>query len=57
MINILNSLIIQTVALLPKSIVQIFAGKYVAGETHKTALEVVKSLNDKGFAATIDILG
>ena len=57
MINILNLVIIKTVILLPKSIVQLFAGKYVAGENHKTALAVVKSLNNKGFSATIDILG
>ncbi|MBT7377117.1 MAG: proline dehydrogenase [Candidatus Marinimicrobia bacterium] len=42
---------------MPKSIVQLFAGKYVAGENHKTALNVVKSLNENGFSATIDILG
>jgi proline dehydrogenase len=57
MINILNLVIIKTVTLLPKSIVQLFAGKYVAGENHKTALDVVRSLNKQGFSATIDILG
>jgi len=57
MISILNSVIIKTITLLPKAIVQLFAGKYVAGESHKTALAVVKSLNDQGLSATIDILG
>ena len=57
MISIINSLIIRIITLLPKSIVQLFAGKYVAGENHKTALGVVKSLNNQGFSATIDILG
>ena len=57
MISILNLAIIKTITLLPKSIVQLFAGKYVAGENHKTALAVVKSLNNQGFSATIDILG
>jgi proline dehydrogenase len=57
MISIINSLIIKIITLLPKSIVQLFAGKYVAGENHKTALGVVKSLNNQGFSATIDILG
>ena len=57
MISILNSVIIKTTTLLPKSIIQFFAGKYVAGENHKTALRVIKSLNDQGFSATIDILG
>ena len=57
MISILNSVIIKTITLLPKTIVQLFAGKYVAGESHKTALAIVKSLNDQGLSATIDILG
>ena len=57
MIRIINSLIIKIITLLPKSIVQLFAGKYVAGENHKTALGVVESLNNQGFSATIDILG
>ena len=57
MISILNSFIIKTITLMPKVIVQLFAGKYVAGESHKTALAVVKSLNDQGLSATIDILG
>ena len=57
MISIINSLIILIITQLPKSIVQLFAGKYVAGENHKTALGVVKSLNNQGFSVTIDILG
>ena len=57
MISIINTLIIKIITLLPKSIVQLFAGKYVAGENHKTALDVVKSLNSQGFSATIEILG
>ena len=57
MISILNSVIIKIITLLPKSIVQLFSGRYVAGEKHKTALAVVKSLNNQGFSATIDILG
>ena len=57
MISILNSVIIKIITLLPKSIVQLFSGRYVAGENHKAALAVVKSLNNQGFSATIDILG
>lgn len=57
MINVLNLLLIKTITLMPKSIVRVFAGKYVAGENHSTALSTVKSLNHQGFAATIDILG
>ena len=57
MISMLNSVIIRIITLLPKSIVQLFSGRYVAGENHKAALAVVKSLNNQGFSATIDILG
>ena len=57
MTTVLNSIIIKIIKQLPKSIVWNFASKYVAGETHKAALNVIKRLNQKGFSATIDILG
>ena len=57
MINLINSLLIKAITLMPKAIVSLFAGKYVAGENHSSALDTVKSLNNQGFSATIDILG
>lgn len=55
--NSLNNLIVQFVKLLPKSVVHIFAKKYVAGETLEQAVDVVKKLNAKGILATMDVLG
>ena len=49
--------IVQFVKLLPKSVVHIFAKKYVAGDTLDDGVRVVKELNAKGIVATIDILG
>jgi proline dehydrogenase len=45
------------VKLLPKSVVYIFAKKYIAGTTLEDAVKVVKELNAKGIVATMDVLG
>ena len=42
---------------MPKSLISIFAKQYVAGENINDVLEVVSSLNKKGFKTTVDILG
>lgn len=55
--NPLNNVIVQFVKLLPKSIVHIFAKKYVAGNQLEDAVRVTKELNTKGILATMDILG
>jgi len=41
----------------PKSIVRRVANRYIAGETTAEALRVVAGLNERGFRATLDILG
>ena len=53
----INNLMASTIPLLPKWFVRFFSSPYVAGETIETALGHVKSINNKGFSATIDILG
>ena len=55
--NVVNNLIVNFTKILPKSVVYIFAKKYVAGNTLEKAVEVVKDLNSKGIAATMDVLG
>lgn len=55
--NLINSLIVSFVKLLPKSVVHIFAKRYIAGEKLEDAVRVVKELNAKGIVATIDVLG
>ncbi len=55
--NAVNNLIVNFTKVLPKSVVYIFAKKYVAGNTLEKAIEVVKDLNSKGILATMDVLG
>ncbi|MFC1619008.1 proline dehydrogenase family protein [Candidatus Neomarinimicrobiota bacterium] len=53
----LNNLLAFSLPVLPKVFVGLVAKRYVAGETKEQALATVKSLNGKGFEATLDILG
>lgn len=55
--NIINKCIVKCVELMPKSIVYIFAKKYVAGSKLEDAVNVVKDFNSRGIVATMDILG
>lgn len=55
--NPINNAIVGFVKILPKSIVKIFAKKYVAGENLEEAIKVVKELNAKGIVTTMDVLG
>jgi proline dehydrogenase len=56
-VNAINKLIVKFVEILPKSIVYVFAKKYIAGVKLDDAVRVVKELNAKGIMATIDVLG
>lgn len=56
-VNSINKLIVATVKIFPKSVVFLFAKKYIAGTTLQNAVDVVKSLNSKKIAATLDVLG
>jgi len=53
----LNQLIIKTLPLVPKSLVYVFAKKYIAGPTLNDAVVVSKKLMDMGGMTTIDVLG
>lgn len=53
----INNLILNSLFLLPKSLVKVFANTYVAGIEIDEVLKTVQSLNDKGFKTTIDLLG
>jgi len=56
-LQFLNKLIVSFVKLLPNSIVWLFSKRYIAGENLEDAVNLVKSLNEKGICATIDVLG
>lgn len=55
--SLINTLIVKITQLLPKSMVRIFAGKYIAGEELQDAINLVRTLNLKGIYATMDVLG
>lgn len=55
--NIINQGIVSLVKLMPKRVVRVFAGRYIAGEKLQDAVETVRYLNSKGIYATIDVLG
>lgn len=55
--SILNSLIIKTLPIVPKSVVHIFAKKYIAGDTLEDAVRVTNELGNEGAWTTIDALG
>ena len=55
--SFINSMINKSIQFLPKWFAKSFASPYVAGETVNEALDKVSELNEKGFSATIDILG
>jgi proline dehydrogenase len=56
-LKLLNNAIVTFVKILPKSVVHLFAKKYIAGETLEDAIRVTKELNDEGIYTTIDVLG
>lgn len=53
----LNDLIIKVLPIIPKSIVYIFAKKYIAGPNLSDAVKVTLDLMNKGGFSTIDVLG
>lgn len=55
--NLFNSIIAQTLPIVPKPIVGYFSARYIAGSRWEDALRVVRRLNSQGACATIDVLG
>lgn len=55
--NIFHQAIVKFVSILPKSVVYIFAKKYIAGTSLNDAVKVTQKLNSKGIFTTIDVLG
>jgi proline dehydrogenase len=53
----LNRLIVKTLPLVPKPLVRRVSSRYIAGDNIADAVRVVRSLNERGMMATLDILG
>jgi proline dehydrogenase len=55
--GILDRAIAESVAVIPRPIVRRISRRYIAGDTLDEAVETVRSLNEQGCVATIDVLG
>ncbi len=55
--SVFNRLLVTTLPLVPKAMVGLVASRYVAGETLEDAVRTVRSLNEQGAMATVDVLG
>jgi len=53
----INRLMVAGLPLVPKFLVGKVAARYVAGNTADEALRVIRTLNDEGAMATLDVLG
>ena len=54
---LLNNFIIQILPFLPKTLIRIIAGRYIAGTSIQSAIKTASKLNNEGQSATLDILG
>jgi proline dehydrogenase len=55
--SVFNRLLVTSLPLVPKPIVRRVASRYVAGETLEDAVRVIRTLNQEGAMATVDVLG
>lgn len=55
--SLLNTLIVKTLPIIPKSIIKSVASRYIAGDSLDDAVRVTKELSTKGASSTIDVLG
>lgn len=53
----IDHLIARSLPLVPRPIVRAVSRRYIAGETLEEAVRVLRSLNGRGFMATLDVLG
>lgn len=52
-----NKLMVQIMPVIPKSFIRLVSKHYIAGESLKDGIEKVYELNDRGYLATLDVLG
>src|ERR687895_1516302 len=55
--GVLDRAIAESVPVIPRPIVRRISRRYIAGDTLDEAVETVRSLNEQGCVATIDLLG
>ena len=55
--GIIDKVVANSVAVIPRPIVRKIAGRYMAGERLEEAIETIQDLNEQGCVATVDVLG
>jgi proline dehydrogenase len=55
--SLFNKLVVRTLPFVPRSLVRVFASRYIAGETLNDAIACVRQINREGACATLDVLG
>lgn len=55
--KLFDQFVVKMLPLVPKPVVARLSKPYIAGDNLDAAVECVKSLNDQGFRATLDVLG
>jgi proline dehydrogenase len=56
-VTLLDKTIVRLLPAVPKQVVQLLSGRYIAGTTLEAAVDAVRRLNRIGQLATIDVLG
>jgi proline dehydrogenase len=56
-VTLLDKAIVRMLPAVPKPVVQLFSSRYIAGSTIADAVLTVRTRNDEGKMATIDVLG
>lgn len=55
--NLTHKVLISVIQSMPRSVVRVFAGKYIAGDKLSDAISTVRTLNSRSLMATLDVLG
>jgi proline dehydrogenase len=56
-VTLLDKALVRVLPVVPRPVVQLFSARYIAGSTLADAERVVRSLNEDGKRATVDVLG
>lgn len=55
--SLFNKVVVGALPLVPRSLIRVFASRYIAGETLDEAIACVRQINREGACATLDVLG
>jgi proline dehydrogenase len=55
--GVVDKVIANSVPVIPRPLVRMISGRYIAGEKVEEAVEIIRALNGEGCAATVDVMG